>query len=229
MASFSDGTAHFPKEQKLVAKGLGDGRVAQQELGLKVEWAEETGWGNYSEGLNTGRFDVMCSPPWASGFRARASLLTKPAIGSALYAVARADDNRFPDVESLNQKDVKIAVVDGDTTQSVRKMMFPFAQELTLSPMVDSATLILNVTGRKADVTLYDANNLATYNAHAADKIKIVAGGKPIRVFDCVYAVRLGETDLKNALDAAISALTKSGITQQIVNKYPGIAMPDGN
>lgn len=197
-----------------------------QELGLKVDWAEETGWGNYHEGLNTGRFDVMCSPPWASGFRARAALLTKPAIGSALYAVGRGDDNRFPDVESLNHNDVKIAVIDGDATQSVRQMRFPSAQELTLSPMTDNATMILNVTGKKADVTFYDANNLEMYNAQAKDKIKILAGGKPIRVFDCVYAVKLGEFDLKSALDTAITALTKSGMTQQIVKNYRGVTMP---
>lgn len=32
-----------------------------KELGVKIVWPEEAGWGNYITGLNSGRYDAFCS------------------------------------------------------------------------------------------------------------------------------------------------------------------------
>jgi len=198
-----------------------------REMGIKIEWAEEVGWGSYQAGLNANRFDVMCSPVWASGPRARSSLLTRPVFGTPLYAVARTDDSRFDkDMESINASNVKIAVLDGDATQTIRQMRFPSAQELSLSPMTDNAQMILNVTGRKADVALFDIFSFIQINNATDGKIKLVGGRKPVREFSNVLAVKTGEADLKAALDASICVLVKSGVTDQIVKKYSGLTPP---
>src|SRR4051812_29807285 len=34
------------------------------KLNLKLEWPEETGWGNLPEALESGRVDVACSTMW---------------------------------------------------------------------------------------------------------------------------------------------------------------------
>lgn len=188
-----------------------------KELGVKVEWVEETGWGTFQEGLNANRFDILCTLPWISGGRSRIALLSRPVITQPMYAIARADDNRFPDEASINKPDVKIAVVDGDPTQEVRHVRFPKSQELPLSPMIDNASMVMNVTGRKADIAFYDGENVENFNRNATDKIKIVAGGSPVRLFNCAYAIKLGESDFKASLDAAIGSLMTSGIAAQVV------------
>lgn len=92
-----------------------------RELGLKVEWTEETGWGTFAQGLDSGRYDMMCSMGRQSGDRAKAALLTRPVAFNAMYAFARADDDRFDGgLQTLNDPAAAIAVVEGDPTQDIR-------------------------------------------------------------------------------------------------------------
>lgn len=40
-----------------------------KELDLKILWTEEVGWGNYIEGLRTGRYDAFCNQAWPTPAR----------------------------------------------------------------------------------------------------------------------------------------------------------------
>jgi len=199
-----------------------------QELGVKVEWVEEVGWGNFYEGLNTGRFDALCTPLWESGNRARAALLTRPLYADALFAYVREDDHRFDiGLLSLNQADVRIADYDGDVTQRVRSMVFPLAQDVALSAMTSEGEYLLNVITRKADAVLVGVDAAERYNKDAKIKLKKV-GVAPVRVFSNVMAVRHGEEDLRAALDSTIHTLIKSGAAAAIIKDYSGQTVDEG-
>lgn len=204
------------------------------ELDLKVEWVEETGWGSFHEGLNTGRYDMMCVPVWQGGQRARVSLLTRPAFYNMMHAFVRESDARFDgQLSSINSADITVATIDGDITQNIRKNIFPLTKELALPQAADSAQRPLAIVTKKADVFFDIKNNVDLYNKNAKDgeKLKTAANGEPVRRFGNSYAVKIGETGLKNMLDSAIEAINASGEAQIILNKYPEagfVAIADG-
>src|ERR1700722_5764994 len=77
-----------------------------RELNLKVEWAEEVGWGNLGEGLKTGRYDAVCTSVGPDAAKAKNFTLSRPMVYSQFYPYARVDDNRFDGhVERINQPD----------------------------------------------------------------------------------------------------------------------------
>jgi polar amino acid transport system substrate-binding protein len=195
--------------------------VIAKELNVKLEWTEETGWGTFHEGLNGNRYDLMCVPVWQSGARARIALLSKPLYYNPVYAFARANDNRFDkDTESIDKPGIRIAVGDGNPTQETRRMKFPRTDELAVPDSADYSAVILNVATGKADVALENADNVARFNAASKDKLKVVGGGKPLRMFANVLAMRQGEFALKAALDSVIEAINNSGEASAIVQKY---------
>lgn len=195
-----------------------------QELGLHLEWTEETGWGNYAEGLNTNRYDLVCTPVWESGTRARAALLSRPLFYDMMYAFVRADDHRFDkDFESMNKGAARIAVIDGDTIQNVRRLRFPDAAELTLPQAADEASLLLSVATHKADIAFEPFDGLQRFNANATDKLKIAANSEPVQLCANVLPTRQGEMTFIAAINAAIDVLNNDGRTKAIVQKYgPG-------
>jgi ABC-type amino acid transport substrate-binding protein len=191
------------------------------ELGLKVEWAEETGWGNFQEGLNAGRYDMMCVPVWESGQRARAALLSRPVYYNHLIAAARGDDDRFTDsFTALDKPDIRIAVVDGDVTQNVRQLNFPHATEVALPQGSDSTQPLAAVTTKKADIILTNAENIRRFNKNSDVKIRIVAKGVPVRQFANSYAFAHGEFNLKHMVDSTLHAMNISGQSDSILKKY---------
>ncbi len=106
-------------------------QAVAKELSVKIEWTEETGWGTFHEGLNGNRFDLMCVPVWETGDRTHAALLTKPVYYNAMYAFARADDNRFDqNPESVNRSDVTVAYDDNGPSQAVHDTRFPLTHSI---------------------------------------------------------------------------------------------------
>ncbi|MEJ0062914.1 MAG: transporter substrate-binding domain-containing protein [Alphaproteobacteria bacterium] len=98
-------------------------------LGLKIEWVEEVGAGEAIQGLNTGRYDVMCATLWPDQARLKSSLMTRPTFYSTVYAVVRADDNRFDGKrENMNAPDVTFTGIEGDVTKSLAMESFPKAK-----------------------------------------------------------------------------------------------------
>jgi ABC-type amino acid transport substrate-binding protein len=199
------------------------------ELGLQVEWAEETGWGSFHEGLNGNRYDVMCVPVWQSGARAKIALLTIPLYYNSMYAFARTDDNRFDqNLDAANNPDIRVSVMDGDITQAIKQMRFPLAQEVAVTQINGSAEEFMNVATNKADIIFDIPEQLDRFNANATQRLKTAGGGQPVRLFGNVLAVKQGEFALKAMLDSTIESINTDGTAPQIVKKYGPAFRPIG-
>lgn len=191
-----------------------------EELGYEIKWVEEVGWGTYSTGLNTKRYDVTCAPVWKSGQRANISLLTRTLFYENMYGIARFDDTRFDQNLILaNKPDVTFAVIDGDITQQVRRNKFSNAKELALSPVAGSSPSIMSIVTKKADITMTNKQALENYNAANSNKVKLINQGKPIRQFPSAFAIKTGEYDLKFLLDSVIETLQTNGRFEEIIRK----------
>lgn len=200
-----------------------------KELDVKVEWTEEVGWGNFGEGLETGRYDLMCAPVWQSGARAKAALLTRPIAYEAMQVWKLEGDRRFAKVADLNAADVRTAVIDGDITQAVRRAVFPKAQEVALAASVDPAQLLMSVPLKKADVVFSGLIPVSDYNANnPTAKLVAVDAQTPVRLFGEVLAVRKDAHDFKAMLDSTIAAMYLDGSAARIVAPYqPGLLPAD--
>ncbi|NND65275.1 MAG: transporter substrate-binding domain-containing protein [Gammaproteobacteria bacterium] len=196
-------------------------------LELKLDWVEEVGYGNYIEGLNTGRYDMLCATVWPDGPRTRNTTLTIPGFFSTMYAFSRAGDvqtyQRFSDID---QASVTIAAVDGDATYSLARSRFPNAKVHALTQISEGNEVLLAVMSDKADIALVDEGVFLGFDRSNSGKLIKLAELGPIGVFSESYSVPLGDFQLKNMIDTALIYLTNSGITEEILNRYEGSLYP---
>ncbi len=196
-----------------------------KELGLKIEWVEEVGFGNYIDGLNTNRYDVMCQTVWPDPGRFKNATITLPVHYHKVYVVARANDPRFDQgYDKLNDSSFTTAAVDGDVTQSIAQSDFPKAKIDALPQNADASQIFMEVATGKADATFVDYGFFKSYDAQNPGKLKTV--GQVLHVYGSVFSVKQGETDLKNLIDSAIISLTNKGVLADILRRVDPASIP---
>ncbi len=190
-------------------------------LNLKVEWAEEVGWGTALEGLRTNRYDALCVGMWNKPVYNQHALYVIPNFYQPVFAVTRQDETRFDsDLDAINDPNVKIAAIDGDAPVFIAAEDYPKATVWTVPNMTEFSQVMEEVKSRKADVTMVDAPTFAEYNTKNPGQVKLVQTNNPIRIMPCSMAVSLGEHDFKALFDSAIEYLVLSGRMDKILNKY---------
>ena len=101
--------------------------------GLKIEWVEEVGWGDFPAALNSGRIDAMCFGAWPKATTAKAVLFTEPTYFLPINAYARHDDNRFDHaIDKINSPDIKISTMDSELSSELAQTRFPRAQTISV-------------------------------------------------------------------------------------------------
>src|SRR5207253_5761520 len=123
-----------PNTGKLSGIGIDSLEMAAKNLGLKVEWTEEVGWGSMLEGLQTNRYDMIATPIWTNSNRARLVDFSRPLYYSPINVWVKAGDKRFNETNltTLNSPDKVIATVDGETAEVIANEDFPQAKKLSL-------------------------------------------------------------------------------------------------
>lgn len=194
-------------------------------LGLKVDWTEEVSFAGLIPGLQTGRYDAVCTPMWPTAARAREVEFTEPEFFAALGVWVRADDDRFTGhLEAIDDPSVTIVGVDGQIEQTVRDEQFPKAKMQSLPGGTDFTQQMMDVVSGKADVTFVDKAAGALFEAAHPGKVKNIAA-EPLRVFPFSVAVPGGEIRLKNMLDVAVRELGNTGYIERKLKVYD----PDGS
>lgn len=195
--------------------------TAGKNMGLEVKFVEEASFGTMIEGLESGRYDVVCSSIWANGSRGKVVDFTVPLYYSALGVYARADDHRFDEnLAAINSADVAISTIDGEITVDVAKQHFPTARVVSLPQATDSSMSLLNVVERKADIAFAEPHLANLFLKNNPGTIRNVVAGNPIRVFPNVMLVRKGDSRFLATLNAALTELLNSGEIDQLLTKY---------
>ncbi|MDR3423576.1 MAG: transporter substrate-binding domain-containing protein [Alphaproteobacteria bacterium] len=103
-------------------------KAVAAKLNLKVDWAENTGWGSYIESLRSHRIDAFCSGVWRQGERGRYIGYGLPIFFSATYPYVAMNDHRFDkDLSAINHPDIRISAMDGEQSDIIAKDSFPKA------------------------------------------------------------------------------------------------------
>lgn len=194
-------------------------------LNLKIDWAQEVGFGDAFDGLKTDRYDAMCFPFNQTPGRARVTEFSMPILFSPSFIYARADDVRFDDnYAKINSPDVKMAFIEGELTQTIRNEDFSKTQPVSLTGLADVAEVFMQIATGKADVAITEPSTADKFMKNNPGKIKRVLG-PPIRMQQVGVDVGVGEDSLLRLINTTFQSMLASGFIQRTVNKY--IPAPD--
>lgn len=192
------------------------------DLGLKVEWAEEMGLGDFPTALNNGRIDAYCAGLWSPGARIKVVNYLDPTAFEAMLPYVRVDDHRFDnDLSLLNNKDIKVSTIDGEGGGMVADEDFPLATKLSLPQLSNMADMFNQVVFKKADVFFTTPSAMLEFEKNNPGKLRALAD-KPLRVFPVSLAVKNGEDTLRHMLNMAGRNVLYNGKMDKILTKYEG-------
>ncbi len=192
-----------------------------QLLHLKIEWTEETTWGDFPAALKSGRFDAMCGGSFSNPARARVIDFVQPILYQPLYVFVRAGDTRFDNnIDNLNDPAVTIITVEGTTPSIIAAHDFPNAKNFHLSEATSLSENFVNLVAGKGDVVILYAGAGTEYDAYNPGKIRRVLTKAPLRFFGNSIAIPGGEDKFRRMLDLTTGELFASGQIEKIITKY---------
>ncbi len=192
-----------------------------KDAGLQIDWVEEVGFQSIFPGLDTNRYDVFAAGLWPNTSRAKAASFTVPVNYSAITAWVRPDDHRFDsDLNLIDSPSIKIATIDGAMEDLIAKTSFPKAARVSLPELSPFVQNLLNVVGKKADVTFAEPMIVAEFLKTNKDKLRQIGADKPIRIFGNCLAVKTGETELRDFLNVALLEIVQDGRVDKILKRY---------
>jgi len=194
---------------------------AAENMGLKVDWNAEVGWGDLIEAVNSNRCDMVASGIWSNSARGKSADFTIPLFYSPINAYVRADDYRFDnDYKVANDKKYKIATIDGETAQLIASRQFPNTPTVQLPQLTDLSQMLLNVVDGKADMTFAEPAIANAFMKNNPGKIKNVSLSKPVMIYGNSILLKKGEVELKSSLDTALTELLSSGYVDDVMARY---------
>lgn len=198
---------------------------AGKNLGLKIDWKEEVGWGSIIEGLETNRYDLVPTGIWPNASRGKHASFSTPLFYNALNVYVRANDHRFDNLQAINSEKVTIASIDGYINQEIAKSEFPKAHLLSHPDSTDGGQVFLDVSTKKADVTFNDPSLAVLFLKHNAGTVRNISK-KPIAIEANTMMFKIGEPAFKSMLDTALTELINNGFVDKVLDKYepgPGV------
>ncbi len=219
---YNPGCLKDPNTGKLSGIGIETIEQVAKNLGLKVEWTEEVGWGTMLEGLQTNRYDMIATPIWTNSNRARLVDFSEPLYYSPINVWVKAGDKRFSEqtLASLNAPKFIIATVDGETAEVIANEDFPLAKKLSLPQLSGVEQVLLNVSTGKADASFEEPAVAKAFLEHNKGSIEAVKMEKPIRVFPNCWMFKRGQMEFKDMIDTALAQLINSGAVEKSISKH---------
>lgn len=192
-----------------------------KELALKIEFTEEVGYGNFIEGLRTGRYDAFCSEIWPDPTRAKhLSLTINPVLYSFLKTFVRADDHRFDkDLELVNSPDVSVPAIEGDVSVSMVTGRFPKAKIYYLPQTASVSEAIESIKTKKADIIFLDQAMMNDFEKQNPGVLRALDHPSPY-VFSSYFSVKGGEIQLRDMIDLALRKIIDDGRLERLAKKY---------
>ncbi|MCB1538663.1 MAG: transporter substrate-binding domain-containing protein [Rhodospirillales bacterium] len=195
--------------------------VLGKALSLKIDWAQEVGYGDYAEALDSGRIDAMCVGLWINPSRARVSDFVVPITYQTIYAWTRAGDTRFDkNMDAVNDPAIRVSCIDGEMSAIIAQEDFPKAALACLPQSVGFSDLFMQVTQKKADIVFASAVAVGEFNRNNKPGLRMVSAAYPVRTFPEALAVARGDDDFRRMLDHTTQFLLDSGKINAIIVRY---------
>ncbi|MFZ2620646.1 MAG: transporter substrate-binding domain-containing protein [Alphaproteobacteria bacterium] len=192
-----------------------------KNLNLKLEWAENTGWGGYITALQNGRIDAFCAGVWRDADTGKFVAFTQPIFYSPVYGYVRADDHRFDaDVSLANHAGIRISAMDGEQSDVIAQAYFPLAQRVSVQQMGQISDILMNVANNKADIVFTEPSFANGYMKNNPNVLRKVSE-KPYQLYQTSpISVEIREVQLREMLDNALTQLVNFGRVDKIIRKH---------
>ncbi|MDD5586298.1 MAG: transporter substrate-binding domain-containing protein [Alphaproteobacteria bacterium] len=191
-----------------------------KQLSLKIEWTEEASFSGIFSGLDTKRYDAVCFPMTLTPGRARATQFTTPVYYLPFFLYARADDRRFDnDYAKINDPSIKVAILEGEMSQTVKAEDFPKAQTVSMTSLADINQVLLQVTTGKADVAMTEPSSSEEFILKNPGKLRRVPGPS-LRMQGCGLTVAVGEDTLRILLNTTLASIQATGFIERDLKKH---------
>lgn len=188
-------------------------------LDLKIEWVQEMSFATYLQDIESGKYDMECSEGWPNAKRGKVVFYGVPYAYIPLVLVHREGDDRFEDKAALNDPAVKVATPDGETSSEVYKAQFPKATQVSLPQTTRPDEMILNVTTRKADVTMLDLLSVLDYMDKNPGQIAYKSYDPPLHII-AIAPTLPPDPRFKAMIDTATEQLVNNGTVENLLGKY---------
>ncbi|OQX18215.1 MAG: hypothetical protein BWK76_08185 [Desulfobulbaceae bacterium A2] len=194
-----------------------------KNMGLKVEYVEEVGWGTMIAGLQTKRYDMIASPVWPNSNRAKQATFSTPVYYSAIGIWVRQNEDRFSPEGSwanINQPEIKIGVFDGSTGEKIAQTQFPHAKVVSYPESAGEGQIFLDVASSKVDIFFEEPAKGLRYVKNNPGQVKNIATEHPVKVFSNVFLLPAGDFRLKEMIDTALAEVENSGFVERAIRKH---------
>lgn len=191
-----------------------------KEMGVKIEWTEEVGWGTALEGLNTNRYDVLGTQMWPNEAREKVADFSVAPMNSVIYPYVKTGDTRFSadNLPAINSPEYTISALDGEMTVFIANEDYPQAKLNSLPQLSSYAEVFLNVVQNKADLTFVEPSAAEDFLASHPNSIERL-GDTPVRTFGNGFAFDKSDGELREKWNSALNKLIADGTIEDILEK----------
>jgi ABC-type amino acid transport substrate-binding protein len=192
-----------------------------RRLQLKVDWTEETGFGQAEQGMASGRFDAMCADVCMQSYRTKFAYFSRPFSAHVIYKVARADDTRFDEKGgAVGEGTMRVGSIDNTILDEMAAKYAPHATRVDISQLGGETDLMMALSTGKIDLAFNQGMSLARFDAANPGKVKAV--GPPVDLCRTALMLPPGDDHLKYMIDQALGDMIADGTADGIVEKYIG-------
>ena len=162
-----------------------------------------------------------CSGFFSKIERAKTVAFTEPMFYIGDSALIKNGDNRFKTLEDFNKKDIKIAVIQGETGHLFAQKNLQSA-ELAILPGADISLALAQVSSEQVDAAITDAWTIKSYSKQHPDTQDIAEINSKInfKMNPVTWAVRYDDLDLLSFLNTSIKILKINKKFQEWEKKY---------
>ncbi len=221
-------TLQFRPEMYLDSKGKPAGYDVQlvsalaKSLGLKLV-IKNMDFNGLIPGLISRQFDMLSVGLTNNPERAKSMSFSREYMPYATVLTAKVGQTIGKTFEAWNKAGIKITALQGSTAAKLVTSTFPNA---TLVEFPEQSAAFLEVASGRADGIVVEANLSGDYIKSNPGQLANVALPKLIDVGYGSWAVQLGNTSLKSALNKFICTNQKNGTLAKIHLKTMGYPLP---
>lgn len=188
-------------------------------MGFKVDWSLEVAPNDIVAAFNANKIDAHCLTIFEILPRAAVMDFVGPLGYAAIYAYVRGDETRIASLGDIDNPEYTISVLEGEGESALAHARFTKAKFFEAPSSGTSSDKYTNVTAKKADIVITEAQSVLTFLEQNPGALKR-ATDETLGVFPLVFAVKKGDTQLKETLNQAYHVLQSTGEVDAIWQKY---------
>ncbi len=189
-----------------------------KEIGVTTRYHDTT-FGNMPAALQSGVCDMGTSL-FVKISRSAAVDFTRPILFGGDSALVRKGDNRFNSIADIDKSGIKVAVATGESGHIFAKGKLTKATIIPIDVEAsDLSRFLLEVTSKRADIAIADANTIGRFAAKHPDT-EVIFADNPLDLNPDAFPVRSGDVKLLNFLNSSLLSLQVSGEWEKLEKKY---------